>query len=208
MVGHARYSRVLSHSGHVAVGSLALVDARVPSPAPDAVDKLAAKAGPAWTELHRQARESMSPLRAELSQLAGGGEPPPSSAAIAELATSTLASWRYVLMLAGELSGRREKSQEELSRDLKHLLDVTRQAAGLAVVARDLILSSRDVAKDGGSLRTVTGAGVDDDGAGILTTLGIPPEEEPEPNSHPASIDTPGGMSLGSPQEPSSEVSP
>lgn len=207
MAGHARYSRVLSQSGHVAVGSLALVDARVPAPANDAVAKLAAKAGPAWSELHRQARESMVPLRAELSQLAGGGAPPPSSSAIAELAAGTLASWRYVQMLAGEISGRREGSEADLARDLKHLLDVTRQAAGLAVVARDLILSARDVAKDGGPLRTVGGAGVDDDGTGILNTLGIP-ADEPDPSLHPASIDPPGGVSLGSPLEPSSEVSP
>lgn len=206
MVGRPRSPRVFSTSGHVSAtegsSALTLIDARVPVPrdASAAVAALEAKAGPAWTAVQAQAKQTTAALGDELSQLAGGA-PPPAAVIVAELASRTLAGWRYVQLLAGELAGRRESSDANLDRDLSKLLDTVRQAAGLAVVARDLIVSSRDLAKDG-----AVAAADDDGGRGILHTLGIEDPDADEPD--PASIETRGDGSLGSPQEPSSGACP
>lgn len=171
-------------------GTLRITSVRTPGAGKARLERLEQSFGGIVAELDEQAEAFAGPFRAELTELAGG-EMSPSTQVLAGLAigavlnvrraellvSAALGDWseaRLTTLACETLSERSDKSQRNL--------------AGLAIVARDLMQSARDAAREEGKVRK----GVGPVGQ-LMTRLGVAAGPGPVPDL------TPGGGSVGAP---------
>jgi hypothetical protein len=143
------------------VGGAVLVDGRVPSSSSPALAKLQERAGPAAREVQAQAEVFGALFRVELQSLAGS-ELQPSVTALAQMAINAMATLYRAELLAGAAFGDWSEAylDHKASTALNERADKSqRNMAGLAIVARDLLLAARAAAKEA---RTAAGNPVDD----------------------------------------------
>jgi hypothetical protein len=161
----------------VAAGSTGqtLVDARPTPPTPEGIERLKARAGTAYAQLLQQGETFGRELRAELNQLAGGTAPA-SVQAMADLCVSSLMLHRAAALLAyGHLA---KITEAEVDADVQQYDERfqkgARTAAGLAVQAKDQLVTTRQMAVDSQQLVPAQGSsGPPNGSASALTSLGI-----------------------------------
>jgi hypothetical protein len=135
---------------------------------PQTISKILERSGPAAREVAEQAEVFGALFRAELQSLAGS-ELPPSVTAQAQMAINGMATLYRAELLAGAAFG--DWSEAYLDRAASNALNERadksqRNLAGLAIVARDLLLAARAAAKE---VRQGQGSATD----GLMSALGV-----------------------------------
>jgi hypothetical protein len=181
--------------GHVQAfdgnAAVELLDARPPRDGGDAaLIALEHKAGAAAAAIREQGQAFRTELLAELHALSGG-QAPPSVMAIAELATGALISLhmqRY--MTLGSFGSWAEAALDRDAQRLRESAEKSqRNLAGLAIVARDLLVSARTAAKEAKSASDGTPT------AGLMRRLGVA-------GADPVPLSTGGVGAIGAPLSP------
>jgi hypothetical protein len=206
----------------------ALTDLRPPGPRRinlEPIKRLERAAGDAVMAVKEQADEFRLALDAELCSLVGNNELPPSVQAMASQAVDAMVQHRLLSLAAAGSAGRWAKAAVKLSeatldtdiakleRNVQDgeaaLVHAARHAAGIAIVARDLLQSARAAAKEARATGSPTEQLMARLGVGQAiespsSTSQAAPLTQGSERSDPVPDLTPGGGSVGAPLSPNS----